>query len=403
MMAVPQAVVSSKHRTAAVILAGYGAFLQLWATQPLLPLFRRLFHSSEMMVSSTITLPTLGVAFAAPFAGLLSDRFGRRRLIVWSAFLLAFSALATSTSTTLAQLLFWRFLQGVFTPGVFAITVAYINDEWRDSGAGRTMAAYVSGTVSGGFSCRAISGLVASHGPWQNVFLVLGGLNLVVAFGVWAWLPAESRLARDRSDRPWREALASHARNRQLLAAFLVGFCVLFSLVGTFTYVTFYLAAPPFGLRPAALGSIFFVYLAGVVVTPAAGRTIDRHGHRLALAASIFLSGVGIASTLFAHLWMVALGLALCCTGVFIAQASASSFVGTAARHDRALAIGLYAMFYYLGGSAGASLPGIFYARGGWLDCAAFLAAVQGLTVLLALWFWKPAVTEAAADGRISV
>jgi MFS transporter, YNFM family, putative membrane transport protein len=402
-MSAPRAVTFSKHRIAAVVLAGYGAFLQLWATQPLLPLLRRLFHSSEMMVSSTVTVPALGVALSAPFAGFLSDRFGRRRLIVWSAFLLALSALATSTATTLPQLLFWRFLEGVFTPGVFAITVAYINDEWMDSGAGRVMGAYVSGTVSGGFSCRVISGLVAAHAPWQNVFLVLGGLNLLVAFGVWAWLPAETHSPINGSERHWLDALASHARNRQLLAAFSVGFCVLFSLVGAFTYVTFYLAAPPFGLQSAALGSIFFVYLVGVAVTPIAGRAIDRHGHRPALAASILLSCVGIASTLFAHLWVVALGLALCCTGVFIAQASASSFVGTAARQDRALAIGLYAMFYYFGGSAGASVPGIFYARGGWLACAAFLAAVQAFTVLLALWFWKPAVTEVSADGRISV
>jgi sugar phosphate permease len=88
---------------------------------------------------------------------------------------------------------------------------------------------------------------------------------------------------------------------------------------------------------------------------------------------------------------------------VFIAQASASSFVGTAARQDRAFAIGLYAMFYYFGGSAGASLPGIFYSRRGWPGCAAFLAAVQALTVLLALWFWKPKVTEASVDARVSV
>jgi hypothetical protein len=60
-------------------------------------------------------------------------------------------------------------------------------------------------------------------------------------------------------------------------------------------------------------------------------------------------------------------------------------------------------MFYYFGGSAGASLPGIFYSRGGWLGCAAFLATVQALTVLLALLFWKPAVTEVSADARISV
>ena len=380
-----------------MVLSGYCAFLQLWATQPLLPLLSRLFNASEVAVSLTVTIPSLGVALSAPFAGFLADRIGRRRVIVWSAFLLAISALATTGATTLGQLLFWRFWQGVFTPGVFAVTVAYINDEWRDVGAGRTVAAYISGTVSGGFSCRVISGFVAAHEPWQRVFLVLGGLNLLLAFAIWAWLPEETAL--HPAAHGWGRALSSHLRNRQLMAACLVGFCVLFSLVGVFTYVTFYLAAPPFGLRPAALGSIFFVYLVGVVVTPLAGRAIDRYGHRVALAASIAFSTGGIAFTLVQQLWAAAAGLAICCTGVFIAQASASAFVGTAVERDRALAIGVYATFYYLGGSAGGSVPGLFYTRGGWLECAAFLAAVQLLTVLMALMFWKPhAISSHAGD-----
>ena len=380
---------SSKHRTAAVVLAGYCAFLQLWATQPLLPLLRKLFDASEIGVSLTVTVPSLGVALSAPFAGFLADRFGRRRVIVWSAFLLGLSALATSSATTLAQMLFWRFWQGVFTPGVFAVTVAYINDEWRESGAGRTVAAYVSGTVSGGFSCRVISGFVAAHAPWQRVFLVLGSLNLLLAVAIWAWLPEETQA--HSAERGWGNALVSHLRNRQLLAASLVGFCVLFSLVGAFTYVTFYLAAPPFGLEPAALGSIFFVYLVGVVVTPIAGRAIDRYGHRVALAVAIAFSTSGVALTLIPRLAIVAAGLAVCCTGVFIAQASASAFVGTAVEQHRALAIGIYSTFYYFGGSAGGYVPGFFYTRGGWVECAAFIAAVQIVTVLMALLFWKPA------------
>ncbi|HEY7339062.1 MAG TPA: MFS transporter [Bryobacteraceae bacterium] len=393
--------ISSKHRTAAVILAGFGAFLQIWATQPLLPLLQRLFHTSEITAGLTVTVPSLGVAVAAPFAGFLADRFGRRRVIVWSAFLLALSAFATSTATTLAQLLFWRFWQGVFTPGVFAITVAYINDEWREAGAGRMVAAYVSGTVSGGFSCRAISGLVAAHAPWQTVFLVLGALNFLVALAVWIWLPADSHTHAHTLERGWMAALTAHLQNRRLFAAFLVGFCVLFSLVGVFTYVTFYLAAPPFELQPAALGSIFFVYLAGIVVTPMAGRAIDKHGHRAALASAIVLSTIGIVITLSAHFWVVVFGLALCCTGVFVAQATASAYVGTATDKNRALAIGLYSTFYYLGGSAGASLPGIFYSRGGWAACAVFLALVQAVTVMVALSFWeRPAMAASSGDVK---
>ena len=385
------------------MLSGFSAFLQLWATQPLLPLLRDLFHTSELAVSLTITVPTLGVALSAPLAGFLADRIGRRPVIVWSAFLLALSALATATSQTLGQLIFWRFWQGVFTPGVFAITVAYINDEWREAGPGRTVAAYVSGTVSGGFSSRVFSGIVAAHFPWPWVFVALGAVNLALAVAIWAWLPEESTHHQGTATQGWARAVAAHLRNRRLLAAFLVGFCVLFSLVAAFTYITFHLAEPPFLLKPAALGSIFFVYLAGVVVTPIAGRSVDRFGHRKALAAAIGASIIGVAMTLAGQLWVIAAGLAVCCTGVFTAQVSTSAFVGVAAQQNRALAIGLYTMFYYLGGSVGGVLPGYFYSWGGWPACAAFIAGAQAVTIATALAFWKPALSSRLDGGVRSI
>ncbi len=389
----------ASHRIAAVVVAGYCAFLQLYATQPLLPMLTGVFHAGREAVNLTVAMASLGVAISAPFAGILADRIGRRKVIVWSAFLLALTGLATATAASLTQLIAWRFLQGVFTPGVFAVTVAYINDEWRDAGAGRVVAAYISGTVSGGFSSRILAGLVAAHGPWPRVFLVLGGLNLVLAVVIAMWLPADTPRPKTAQRGSWKAA-AAHLANRQLLATFLVGFCVLFSLVGVFTYMTFHLAAPPYSLLPGALGSIFFVYLAGVVVTPLAGRSIDRFGHRVTLAAAIAVSIGGVALTLAGPLWMVALGLAVCCTGVFSAQASASAFIGTAADQNRGLAVGLYATFYYLGGSAGAAAPGPFYSWGGWPACAAFIAAVQVVTILIALLYWKPAGTPHPYDAR---
>ncbi len=138
-------------------------------------------------------------------------------------------------------------------------------------------------------------------------------------------------------------------------------------------------------------------------MTPATGPAIDRYVHRVALAAAIACSIAGLALTLGSHLWMVVVGMAVCCTGVFVAQASASAFVGGAAEKDRALAIGLYSTFYYLGGSAGAVLPGPFYTWGGWPACAAFLAAVQVVTILIALLFWKPAAGAVRAGDVRSI
>lgn len=385
-----------------VVVAGFCAFLLMYATQPLLPMLTGVFHASKIAVSMTVTLAGLGVAVAAPFAGILADKIGRKRVIVWSAFLLGVCSLAAATSPGLSALLFWRFCQGLCTPGVFSVTVAYINDEWAGSGVGAVLSSYVSGTVLGGFSCRFIAGLVASHLNWRWVFVVLGVLTLAGAAAIARLLEPERHPHRAAfSKGTWWSAAAAHLKNRRLLATYVIGFCVLFSLVAIFSYITFYLAAPPFHLAPAALGSIFFVYLIGAAVNPSAGRAIDRFGQRLVLACGIGAGVGGVALTLVHSLWMVGLGLTICSSGVFAAQTAATSFVGAAAEHDRALAVGLYAMFYYVGGGLGAAIPGYFWNLGGWTACVLFIACVQILTVAMALVFWKGSARAVPGAGFV--
>jgi MFS family permease len=154
--------------------------------------------------------------------------------------------------------------------------------------------------------------------------------------------------------------------------------------------VNFYLAAPPFRLSTAALGWLFVVYLVGAAITPFAGRLIDRMGHRYALTAAFLGGAAGICLTLVRSLPVVMAGLALCCTGVFVAQAAASSYIGAAASEARAAAVGLYVMFYYSGGSIGATVAGPLWSRGGWPACVALIACAQALTIALALRFWPP-------------
>lgn len=385
MMPTPHA----RTRSAAVVLAGFCAFLTLFAPQPLLPLLATAFHASAGAIGWVVTVSTVAVALAAPLAGMVADRFGRKNVIVPAAFLLAIPTFLAGTSSSLGQLLFWRFWQGIFTPGIFAVTIAYITEEW-EQGAGAAMSLYVAGTVLGGFSGRMIAALAASEFSWRWAFFSLGVLNAAGGVAIRAWLPPGRRVSKPRQRVSTARSMWRHIRNPRLLATYAVGFCVLFTMLATFNYVNFYLAAPPFRLGTAALGLLFTVYLVGAFVTPFAGRLIDRTGHRLTLALAFSGGIAGIALTLLPSLAAVVVGLALCCTGVFIGHSCASSYIGTVAREARAAAIGLYVMCYYAGGSAGSALSGHFWSRGGWPACVALVASVQVLTVITATVFWKP-------------
>lgn len=374
----------------AVMLAGMCTFLNVYCTQPLLPFLRKLFDASELEVSLTVSATIFAVAIVAPFIGMLAERKGRKRVIVPSLFLLTLPTVLAATSRNLHELIFWRFAQGLFVPGIIAVMLAYINEEWAGRGVGRAMAYYVTGTVIGGFLGRFGAGVIATHWNWRASFVVLGGLNLIGAVLVQAWLPLAKNFVRaEHLSHAFADA-KMHLRNPRLLANFGNGATFLFALVGCFTYANFYLAAAPFHLNAAQLGSIFFVYLLGVVVTPLSGRFLDHYGFRHTSIAYCLMMVVGLLLTLIPSLVAVIVGLAIFSSGVFIAQAAATVQTGAIAGRARSSAAGLYVTFYYLGGSLGATVTGWFWLWAGWKGCIALLALISLASLGLALLSNRP-------------
>jgi len=375
---------------AAVMLAGACTFLNVYCTQPLLPYLRQVFRASELQVSLTVSATLIAVASLAPFVGLIAERRGRKRVIAPSLFLLTFPTALAATSTSLRALLVWRFLQGVFVPGVIAVMLAYINEEWEGRGVGRAMAYFISGNVVGGFLGRFLSGVLTTHWGWRAAFVIIAVLNLTGAIMVRAWLPLAKRFVRAEQMSHVLADAGRHLLNPRLLANFGTGFSLLFAMVGCFTYANFYLAARPFFLNSAQLGSIFFVYLIGALITPFSGRFLDLHGVRRTAWAYCAMMLAGLLLTLVQSLAVVVLGLAIFCTGVFIAQASATVQTGAIAGRARSSAAGLYVTAYYLGGGVGATATDWFWRWQRWRGCVALLAAVALLSLCLALLSSRP-------------
>ncbi len=373
----------------ALFVIGFGSYLNLNAVQPLLPLFRQVFDASEIQVSLTVSASALAVALTAPLAGVVADRLGRKRIIVASMLGVALATALAATAQTLLQLICWRFLQGIFVPGVAAVAIAYVSEEAPAEAVGQAMAAYITGTVIGGFAGRFLNGLIAPYWGWRTAFVCLGATTFLSASAAGWRLPPSKRFVPQRSGAGSFEALGKHLRNKELLATYIVGAFLLLSQVSTFTYVNFYLADPPFYLGPTALSMMFTVYLLGAAVMPMAGRLVDRLGDRTALLGAVVVSSLGILITLLHVLAAVIAGLALLATGVFACQAAAQSHVGTAAGDARSSAAGLYISLFYLGGTLGSIIPGLFWGLTGWSGCVAFVLMVELLTAGVVYSYWE--------------
>lgn len=382
-----------------VATAGLCAYLNLYTTQPLLPSLAQSFHATRGDVSLTVSATTLAVAFSAPFIGIFADRLGRKRVIVPAMFLSALPTLMAAFSQSLPELIFWRFIQGLILPAIFAISMAYVVEEWAAVGLGLAMTVYVTGNVLGGFTGRLVSGLAAAQGGWHFSFLVLAGLDLLCAVVALLLLPQSSKFRAGRhssADSTVWQALASQLKSPALLGTFIVGMNILFSLVALFTYVTFHLAAAPFSLSLEALSWLFAVYLFGAVVTPQTGRLIDSLGLKKALSGAMMISILSNYLTLVPNLVVILIGLALSAGALFICQSATTSSLRSQAVTGTSSAAGLYVCFYYIGGSLGGYLPSLAwnFMAGGWPMCVALISGLQLTALIAALSLWNRAERE---------
>lgn len=377
-----------------VWLIGFFAFINVYSMQSVLPLVMQDFHASPLQAGTTVGATVLAVALVSPFMGMLSDGIGRKVVLCVSLFALTVPTALIPLAGSLDKVVVLRFLQGLFIPGIVVTLMAYVAEEFSYDTVARISSVYVGGTVMGGFSGRFITGHVGHLLGWRGAFLTLAALNFVGALLI-AWLlPPSRHFVANRDLRGAFITLKRHLQNKRLQAACAVGFCILFSLVGAFTYVNLLLTGAPFNLSVAGLANVFCVYLVGVVVTPLAGRFIVRLGFLRSLLCALGMSSVGLAMTLLPSLAGVIIGLAVCSSGVFICQSATISFIANNVSTGRSLATGIYYMSYYAGGAVGTWVVGLAYERWGWSGSVMSMIMVQFLAAGIAWFSWdKPATS----------
>ena len=121
-------------RVVMVTLTGFCVFMNVYATQTLLPLLERVFGATKFHVSMTVSATTVGIALAAPLVGLLAERVGRRQTMAASVALLTLPILLAATAPGLncylcttgsgSSLSLWRAATETCTAGATTPTAA---------------------------------------------------------------------------------------------------------------------------------------------------------------------------------------------------------------------------------------------------------------------------------------
>ena len=366
----------------ALPLGTAAVFANMYSTQAILPQLGRAFQQPPAMTGLTVSVLVLAVALGALVAGPLSDRLGRKPVMVAVSALLVVPTMLCGLAPNFGTLLICRALQGLLMPGLTSIAIIYIAETFPPGSRGTAMGIYVGGQVLGGLLSRVASATLTGWLDWRAALLCFGLTTALGALVLARYLP-DTRGAERATATSRIAGLRLHLGNRRLLGLCLIGFALFFSYIGVFTYLPYYLTGAPWRFPPAALGLIYLVWITGLC-SPLAGSLAARHDPRRLLVASLCLPCLSIALLSVAHLPALVLGLVLLTLGQFTAMPSINLLVGETAQRARGAGSALYLCCYYLGGSAGAVLPGVLWTRYGWPGVLAGCGAAAALALAAA-------------------
>jgi YNFM family putative membrane transporter len=370
----------------AMLIAGFATFSLLYSVQPMLPLFADEFRLSAAEASLAVSLATGPMAIAILAAGAISDRIGRRAMMIYALFSSALLSLVSALAPGWTSLLILRLLTGFALAGIPAVAMAFIAEEVEAASVGTAMGLYIAGSAIGGMTGRLGAGVLADLEGWRLAIGGVGAVSVVGAILFRAWVPQAAGFV----PRPGgRGSFIAGARrlfaDRAMPWLFAEAFLLMGAFVTIYNYAGFRLLAPPYALSQATVGAIFLLYILGSFSSAWFGKLAGKVGRRKLFWAPILILLAGSAVSAARPLWLMIAGIALVTIGFFGGHSIASSWVGRRARADRGQASALYLFFYYLGSSLLGSAGGVAWTRGGWPAVAGFVAALSAAAILIAI------------------
>ena len=363
----------------ALVAAGLASFNAMYATQALLPALTEQLHISPASASLTVSAVTGMLAVAIIPASILSERFGRGRVMITSAVVATAIGVALSASPTIEILVAGRAIQGLFVAGVPAVAMAWLAEEMSAESLPAAMGKYVAGTTIGGLLGRLVPAGVLELGSWRWALLATALLALVLALIFAALLPHQRNFEpKSITVRSELAALAGHWQNRQIAGLYLLAFLLMGVFVSLYNYLGFRLRSD-FGFSEAAIGLVFLIYLVGTWTSARAGTFASRIGRTAVVGIGIAAAAAGLLLTLSTHLALVLIGMAVMTGGFFAAHSTASGWVGALAHTNRAEASSTYLFCYYLGSSALGYLSGLVFHHTSWVGLILALLALLAL------------------------
>ena len=367
-----------------MLAVGLAVFNALYATQAMLPMLTADLEVSPTAAALTVSAATGALAVCIVPASILSERYGRGRVLIISALAATAVGLLLPLAPDAGTLIVMRAVQGALIAGTPAVAMTWLSEEMDQRDLGRAMGLYISGNTLGGLSGRLIPAGLLEFTSWRWALFITAAVALVFAVVTALALPTQRRFTpRPITLRHEAAAMAGHLRTPRLVALFAVAFVGMGVFVSVYNFFGFRLI-DDFGLSPALVGAVFVMYLAGTWSSARAGVLSDRVGRGTVMLGGAAGMWLGLWAVAAGWLWLALVGLFVFTASFFAMHSTASSWISLIATENRAEASSMYLLCYYTGSSLIGGASGWAFSALPWAGFIAVLAAVLFVVVAIA-------------------
>jgi len=166
-------------------------------------------QATPLQMQQTLSAYLLAFAFMALFHGAISDSFGRRPVVLWGMAVFTLASAGCALSETIAQLIFFRALQGLATGAGIVIARAVIRDMYEPAQAQKVMSQVTLFFGIAPAIAPLIGGWLLVWIGWQAIFWFLTAVGVALWLANYRWLPETLHISQRQRFHP-RNLLAGY-------------------------------------------------------------------------------------------------------------------------------------------------------------------------------------------------
>ncbi|MDM3871895.1 Bcr/CflA family multidrug efflux MFS transporter [Porticoccus sp. W117] len=261
---------------------------------PSLPTIGSELNASAAQVQQTLSAFLVGFGLGQLFYGPLSDRYGRRPILLSGIALFSVTSALCGLAQDISSLTMYRFLHAVGGGAAIVIARAVVRDRFDTNQSARVLSTILMCTALAPLAAPIVGGFLLEQLGWRSIFWVLTGFG-VLSFVVVAVGLEESNSAERRDGSSLATAFIRYRDvlgNRRLLGYMLASG---FVYAGMFAYIigTPFVYIEYFGVAPENYGFLFGLNIISIVITSRINvRYVGRVGAKKMMARGIAVSAV---------------------------------------------------------------------------------------------------------------